>query len=97
MNLSKYHLTICSGYYFNFTKLAKTNFDSVIKMRAWIIVYISFQLWTEFGGKFINQVKASLVKEFENDINFKKSESNTFLHWQKNLAICSLANTVLYH
>jgi predicted RNA-binding protein len=64
-------------------------------MRAWIIVYISFQLWTEFGGKFINQVKASPVKEFENDINFKKSESNTFLHWQKNLAICSLANTVL--
>jgi hypothetical protein len=97
MNLSKYHLTICSGYYFNFTKLAKTNFDSVIKMRAWIIVYISFQLWTKFGGKFINQVKASLVKEFENDINFKKLESNTFLHWQKNLAICSLANTVLYH
>ena len=64
-------------------------------MRAWIVVYISFQLWTEFDGKFINQVKASRVKEFENDINFKKSGSNTFLDWQKNLAICSLANTVL--
>jgi hypothetical protein len=64
-------------------------------MRAWIIVYISFQLWTEFDGKFINQVKASRVKEFENDINFKKSGSNTFLDWQKNLAICSLANTIL--
>ena len=97
MNLSKYLLTICSGYCFNFTKLAKTNYDSVIEMRAWITVYISFQLWTEFGGKFINQVKASPAKEFENDINFKKSESNTFLHWQKNLAICSLANTILYH
>jgi hypothetical protein len=64
-------------------------------MRAWIVVYISFQLWTEFDGKFINQVKASRVKEFENDINFKKSGSNTFLDWQKNLAICSLANTIL--
>jgi len=95
MNLSKYHLTICSGYCFNFTKLAQTNSDSVIVMRAWIIVYISFQLWTEFDGKFINQVKASRVKEFENDINFKKSGSNTFLDWQKNLAICSLANTIL--
>jgi len=95
MNLSKYHLTICSGYCFNFTKLAQTNSDSVIVMRAWIVVYISFQLWTEFDGKFINQVKASRVKEFENDINFKKSGSNTFLDWQKNLAICSLANTIL--
>jgi len=70
------------GYCFNFTKLAKTNFDYVIEMRAWIIVYISFQLWTEFDSKFIYQVKAFPVKEFENDINFKKSESNTFLHWQ---------------
>jgi hypothetical protein len=80
MNLSKYHLTICSGYCFNFTKLAKTNSEYVIEMRAWIIVYISFQLWTEFDSKFIYQVKTFPIKEFKNDINFKKSESNTFLH-----------------
>lgn len=83
MNLSRYRLTIYLEYCFNFTKLAKTNSDSILEKRALIIVYISFQPRTEFDEKFIYHVKASSVKEFENNINFKKSKSNAFLHWQK--------------
>jgi hypothetical protein len=41
---------------------------------------MSFQLWTEFGGKFIYQVNALLVNEFENNLDFRNLESAASLY-----------------
>jgi hypothetical protein len=58
------------------------------------MVYMSFQLWIEFGSKLLYQVNALPVNEFGKNLDFKNLELAASLHWQINLAMCSRTNII---